>query len=162
MPRGVYERKQMTESNEVFSGSERDVSVSKGLQDTTPEVEPVSAQMLANAEQMDRAKFMGEMLEVYLQDPMNDQDSKFCFVGVQGNCLWLKRGGTYQIPRSHVEVLARAKAGRIVQTRQTASDGSQSYVEKEVLNLQYPFTVISDPSGQKGSAWLRAILKQAA
>ncbi len=163
MPRGKYERKKtVTESNEVFSGSEKVIDIAKVAREGAPDIEVASEDVLRNTEKMDRQRFMNELLEVHIHDPMGDQDSKFCFLGVNGDCLWLRRGETYQIPRKHVEILARAKAGRVVQTRHIAPDGSQTYIDKEVLNLQYPFSVVSDPSGSKGAVWLREILKQAA
>lgn len=75
--------------------------------------------------------------------------------------MWLARGGTYQLKRYHVAALATAKTGRVNQRKLIAPDGSQSYVETEVLSIAYPFTVIHDPN-PRGPTWLRQLLKQAA
>lgn len=158
MPRGVYPRSKEVDSREVpIINGEKQVDLGEILLNGTPPIETVGADALRT---LDDEKFMNDMVEIHLHEPVQENEPTFCFVGVGGECMWLARGMNYTLKRTHVEALARAKTGRVTQSRMIAPDGSQSYIDKEVLSLTYPFSVISDPS-PRGGTWLREILKQA-
>jgi len=168
MPRGVYERKvkphmskHIDATSDAIEGAEREFSVSEIAVNGPPPIEVAPVDVMRNTGVLDREKFMAEVLRVFLHEPQTDDEPRFCFVGVNGHQMWLERGREYQMRRFHVAVLAQAKSGRVRQRRNIAPDGSQSYVNTEMLTLSFPFTVLEDPN-PRGPAWLRETLKQAA
>lgn len=103
--------------------------------------------------------FMAQEIEVHLADPASEDENQFAEVTVNGDYKLIRRGETATLKRSHVAVLAQAKELRMKQTRIVNPDGSMGYQEKMVSRLTYPFSVIHDPAGRKGSDWLRQQLQ---
>lgn len=120
----------------------------------------LASENVLKGDSLDHERFMAEMVEVHLHEPVSENEPAFCYVGVNGDSMWLARGGTYQLKRYHVAILADAKTGRVVQKKHVSPDGSQTYIDSEVLTLAYPFTVIADPN-PRGGAWLRERLRRA-
>lgn len=167
MPRGVYPRKpkapmsnHIDATSEAIEGREREFSVADIAESGPPQIDTAPVDVLKK-DDLDREVFMAQKLKIHLHEPQTEVEPKYCFVGVNGRQMWLERGREYEIPRAHVAVLAQAKTGRVKQTKMISPDGSQGYVETEVLMLSYPFTVLDDPAGQKGRVWLRDILSRA-
>ena len=145
--------------DENIPGREKAVDIDSIIVNGPPPIEVASESALKGGT-MELEKFMSEVLEVHLHEPAHENEPTLAWVGVNGDALWLARGGTYQLKRYHVEALVHGKTGRIAQKRHIAPDGSQSYINSEVLNIAYPFTVISDPN-PRGPAWLRNLMQQA-
>lgn len=164
MPRGVYKRQTMKKhidaTDESIENRVQEFSVADILLNGVKPIETASVDALSN-DRLDRERFMAETLEVHLHEPTNESENTHAYVGVNGDAMWLVRGGTYMLKRYHVALLATAKAGRVKQSKVIAPDGSQSYIDTEVTSLAYPFTVIADPN-PRGGAWLRETLKSAA
>lgn len=161
MPRGVYPRNKMKieATDESIENREQEVSVGD-IMVNGPKSIDVAPENVLKAEKLEFERFMAEPLEVHVHEPTRDDESTHAWVGVNGDAMWLVRGGTYKLKRYHVEALANAKTGRVVQKKTVAPDGSQGYIETEVLAIAFPFTVISDPS-PRGGAWLRELLRRA-
>lgn len=110
-------------------------------------------------EELEREKFMAEDLEIHLLDAGSDDEPQFVEVRVNGDYRMGVRGATCFMKRYHVAVLCQAKEQRLQQKKIVNPDGSMGYQETMVSRQTYPFTVIHDPSGRKGSDWLRQQLK---
>ena len=167
MPRGIYTRKSKTimsktidVTSDAIEGREREFTIAQVAAGEAPVIEVAPAEALREVKHLDNQMFMKEMLEVYLHEPVSENEPKHVFVGVNGDSMWLLRGNTYQLKRYHVAVLAQAKSGRVSQRKLVAPDGSQSYVEKETLSLMYPFSVTNDPN-PAGRQWLQETMKRA-
>lgn len=167
MPRGIYPRKgklAMSKTIDVVSeeieGREREFKVADVAQGKDSVIEIAPVDVLKDRGALDSRLFMQEELDVLIHEPVNDSESDYVFVGVNGDALWLRRGGTYKLKRYHVAVLAQAKSGRVHQRKHIEPDGSQSYVNSEVMSLMYPFSVLHDPN-PKGAVWLQQTMKQA-
>ncbi len=117
--------------------------------------------VLANPDLLDHERFMAEPIELHLAPAADENEPGFVEVTVNGIYRCAARGDTVTWPRSHVAVLAQAKQMRIEQTKVTNSDGSLGYKETPRLRLTYPFSVIHD-ANQRGRAWLRQLLQNAA
>lgn len=154
MPRGIYERRKEVDSRDT-PDIERPIDIESILVNGAPTIEVATEEALKT---IDDDKFMNEMVEIHLHEPNTEQEPSHAFLGWQGETLWLQRGMSYTLKRGFICVLALSKNGRVSQTRQIAPDGSQSYIEKEVLSTTYPFSVIADPN-PKGGPWLRNLLK---
>lgn len=110
-------------------------------------------------EDLEREAFMAETLELHLMEAGSDDEPQFVEVRVNGDYRLGVRGATCFMKRYHVAVLCQAKEQRLQQKKIVNPDGSMGYQETMVSRQTYPFTVINDPSGRKGSDWLRQQLQ---
>lgn len=111
-----------------------------------------------STDQLDGELFMRDEIEVFLNEPQNENDAAYAEVNVNGDYRLLVRGETVKIRRYHVEALARSKQSRVRQKKVVNNDGSVGYVEDNVLSLTYPFQVMHDPRPQLGIPWLKKLL----
>lgn len=102
--------------------------------------------------------FMEEVLTVVVHDTTNPAEEDIVEVWNGGIVQRFPRGVEHKVRRKYVEVLARAKHTRYTQRKLPDNAG---YENVPHTALRYPFTVVSDPSGDKGKAWLKAILQEA-
>lgn len=107
--------------------------------------------------------FASDMLEVVFADA-NENESPVAEVTVNGiyHCYPRNSQAVHNVPRAAVEVLARSKFMRISTEKRLQPDRSEEMVPIAKYSACYPFTVVRDPAGAKGSAWLRGILSQPA
>jgi hypothetical protein len=161
-PRNSYERKRGVESHNV----DIDDAVSKfSVDDTAAGRNPLQHGTPIEIEpnyipsKLEQEKFMAEEVVVFMQEASSENEPEFVEVTVNGDYRLLRRGQEATIKRYHVAALARAKAARVDQKKIVNPDGSMGYEERMVIKVSYPFSVISDPSGAKGSDWLRTLLK---
>lgn len=114
----------------------------------------------ANTAALTFEQFMAEVVEVTFSEPTDDNAPQFVEVTVNGDYRCIPRDGEiHRLKRYHLAVLAQAKQGRVRQKKIVNSDGSMGYQDENVLALSYPFQVVVDPSGRRGSEWLRSILR---
>lgn len=121
-------------------------------------IEPVEAPLESDHAQ--HLAFMEERVTIHLHDPQDNNPEPIVPVGVNGKVLYLRRGETHTLPRKYIEVLARARRVNYRSQEAVAADGSRTMVLKSSTTLQYPFTVVSDPSGAKGAEWLKRIMNE--
>ena len=147
-----------------------EVDMSRGVQtfsmeDTAQGRNPLTAEMnidvvgKVSSDALEQERFMAEMLEIQLAEASSEEENQYAEITVNSSYRMLRRGDAGMFPRSHVAILAQAKEMRLKQTKVVAADGSMAYEERLISRQTYPFTVIHDPSGRKGSDWLRAMLK---
>lgn len=103
--------------------------------------------------------FYAQKVTVLLQEPAADDESPVCEVTVNGHYIQVPRGIDFDLPRSHLEVIARAKQMSLRQVRVTNPDGSIGYQEKAVLRHTYPFSIIFDPAGRRGVDWIKQLMR---
>lgn len=115
-----------------------------------------------STDQLDEEAFMRQEVEVHFHDAPTEDDPQFVDVSVNGDRRIVRRGDTARLTRAHIGVLCDAKQARLVQKKIVAPDGSMGYEERMVTQLSYPFSVVGDPSGKRGSEWLKKKLAQAA
>lgn len=119
----------------------------------------IATDKIINNSQLEFEKFMSEVLEIQMADAGSEEENQFAEINVNGDYKLIRRGEIGFLRRYHVAVLAQAKEMRLKQTKIVEADGSMGYREMLVSRQTYPFTVIHDQSGRKGSDWLREILK---
>jgi hypothetical protein len=154
-----YERKKGIDSNEtdMIGGGVESVSAArsgKGIEIDTDRVISTDA--------LDQEAFMRDELEVFFNEPQNENDAAFVELNVNGDYRMVVRGNTATLRRYHVAVLANAKQSRVRQRKIVAPDGSMGFQEENVLSLTYPFQVMHDPNPQQGVPWLKKLLQQPA
>lgn len=118
----------------------------------------IDTERLIRTEQMDFERFMHEIVTVQMMPQAGENDHKFAEITVNGQYRCLMMGEQYDIPRTHLAVLANAKSMRVEQEKVVNADGSMGFKEKAVLRQMYPFTVAHDPN-PRGPAWLMKLLK---
>ena len=159
-----YERRPglVVDGSQKIEGDEEAVDVAKGLatgmalesavvMDTEARVDP---------KVFDIERFMAEELEVIMHDPASEVEPEYVEIRVNGDYVCAKRDSQFPVKmrRYHVAILAQAKTASLKQKRHTDSEGFQGYQETVGLRQSYPFTVTHDPSGSRGTAWLRPLI----
>ena len=159
----TYERKGAlaSEDVEIVNGEQRfsvDDTAAGRNPITMPQAE-ISTDKIYGSADLDREKFMSEVLEVQLQEAGSEDENQYAEINVNGDYRIIRRGDIGMLKRYHVAVLAQAKEQRLQQKKVVAADGSMAYEERLVSRQTYPFSVIHDPSGRKGTDWLRQQLQ---
>lgn len=107
--------------------------------------------------------FMQEKMDIFLSEPSSESESPLAEVTVNGRYMPFRRGEAYSnVPRYAVEALARSRTTRITTEKRLQPDRSEEMVPIQRHTASYPFSVMRDPSGAKGMAWLKGILSQPA
>lgn len=150
-------KKELNSDDVAIVGGDKEFSITRGdaIDAFTPGDIDTSPVIRTDAIEME--KFLHEMVTVHITEPATENEPKYAEVTVNGDRRVMVRGGEYRIPRKHVAVLAQAKSHRVTQQKVSNQDGSQSFVEKLVPYLSYPFSVIEDPN-PNGRAWLKQLL----
>jgi hypothetical protein len=158
-----YERKGALDSNDVEI---KNGTATMSMEDTRTGRDVLGAMEIdlevpKGPVDMSLEQFMAQEIEVLLADAANDDENQFVEVKVNGDYRIGRRGEMVMLKRYHVGVLAQAKELRMKQTRIVLPDGSMGYQEQMVSKQTYPFSVLNDPAGRKGSDWLRGQLQNA-
>lgn len=154
-PVNSYERKKTVDSNDVeIVGQVQDAKEAMSAQGHV-----IDTDRVISTEQLDKAAFMRDEMEIILMEPNNENEAQFCEVNVNGDYrLLLRNGEPQKLRRYHVAVLAQAKQSRVRQKKIVQPDGSMGFQEENVLSLTYPFSVLHDPNPKHGAPWLRQML----
>lgn len=119
----------------------------------------IDTDRVIRTDQIDQEMFMRDELEVFFNEPNNENEASFVEVNVNGDYRMVIRGETAKLRRYHVAVLAQAKQSRVRQRKVVSPDGSMGFQEENVLSLTYPFQVMHDPNPKQGVPWLKQLLK---
>ena len=118
----------------------------------------IDTDRVISTDALDHEAFMRDELEVFFQEPNNENEASFVEVNVNGDYRMVIRGNTAMLRRYHVAVLAQAKQSRVRQRKIVSPDGSMGFQEENVLALTYPFQVMNDPNPRQGVPWLKKLL----
>jgi hypothetical protein len=159
----TYERKPTLDSQnvEIHKGVEKVDTAALAAGATLGGIE-IDTDKILRTDQLDQEAFMRDELEVFFNEPQNENDPAFVEVNVNGDYRLAVRGDTVKLRRYHVAVLAQAKQSRVRQKKIVNPDGSMGFQEEQVLSLTYPFQVMNDPRPKEGSAWLKQLLSNPA
>lgn len=150
----TYERKRGVNSQEVeIVGAvqdAKDATKAGGIE--------IDTDRIISTDAIDQEAFMRDELEVFFQEPNNENEASFVEVNVNGDYRMVVRGNTAKLRRYHVAVLAQAKQSRVRQKKIVNADGSMGFAEENVLALTYPFQVMHDPNPKQGVPWLKKML----
>ena len=154
-----YERKQTVSSGDVaIQNDVEKVDTAALAAGATLNGVEIDTDRVIRTDQLDHEAFMRDELEVFVNEPGNENDAAFLEVNVNGDYRMVVRGDTAKLRRYHVAVLAQAKQSRVRQKKIMNPDGSMGFVEENVLSLTYPFSVVHDPRGKQGGDWLKQLL----
>lgn len=107
-------------------------------------------------------KFMNEMVKVVIHPTTDPNASPYALLNVNGERVVVLRNTPTDIKRKHLEVLARLKETRWVQS---VPDGFIGQIDQGSLRghtgLVYPFSVLEDKN-PKGGTWVANILAEPA
>lgn len=120
----------------------------------------IDTDRVIRTDQIDQEAFMRDELEVFFNEPGNENEPSFVEVNVNGDYRMVVRGDTTKLRRYHVAVIAAAKQSRVRQRKILNPDGSMGFQEENVLSLTYPFQVMNDPNPKLGVPWLKKLLAQ--
>ena len=151
----TYERKRGIASDDVRIQDQ----VTPAAEATSSGGYTIDTDRVIRTEQIDEEAFMRDELEVFFNEPSNENEAAFVEVNVNGDYRMVVRGNTAKLKRYHVAVLANAKQSRVRQRKLVNPDGSMGFSEDNVLALTYPFQVMHDPNPKKGVPWLRQLLQ---
>jgi hypothetical protein len=104
--------------------------------------------------------FMNEKLTIQIVDSATPEDRIVAEVTCGSQRCVIPRGKPHSAPRKFIEILARCRTTRLVPVETRPNDpGSLVYRSRAVLD--FPFTVLADPSGSRGAAWLKGLYAEA-
>jgi hypothetical protein len=150
-----YERNRSVASDDV----EIVGKVTSAAEASAPGGVEIDTDRVIRTDQIDQEMFMRDELEVFFNEPNNENEASFVEVNVNGDYRMVIRGETAKLRRYHVAVLAQAKQSRVRQRKVVSPDGSMGFQEENVLSLTYPFQVMHDPNPKQGVPWLKQLLK---
>ncbi len=153
----TYTRRTGVDSNDVsIVGNDTAITAQTLAADGGIEID---TDRVLRTDDLEKVRFMQDELEVIFSEPQSENDPRVVEVNVNGHYVMAVRDNTpVKLKRYHVAVLAQAKQMRVRQEKVVNPDGSQGYVERAVLSLSYPFSVLFDPNPVKGAPWLRQLL----
>ena len=150
----TYERKRSIASDDV----QIEKQVTPAAEATSAGGHIIDTDRVISTDQIDQEAFMRDELEVFFNEPNNENEASFVEVNVNGDYRMVIRGNSAKLKRYHVAVLAQAKQSRVRQRKIVNADGSMGFAEENVLALTYPFQVMHDPNPKQGVPWLRQML----
>lgn len=150
-------RKELDSNDVKIEGGDREFSIERGDAKLAFEHGDIDTDLVVKTDAIEFERFMHDMILVHIQEAPTENDPQYCEVTVNGDRRTIPRGSDARIPRKHVAVLAQAKGFRVAQEKVQNPDGSQSFREKVIASLAYPFQVLEDPN-PKGRAWLKQLL----
>lgn len=150
----TYERKRGVSSDDVDIVNR----VSDAKEATKAGGVEIDTDRIISTDALDQEAFMRDELEVFFNEPNNENEASFVEVNVNGDYRMVIRGNTAKLRRYHVAVLAQAKQSRVRQRKIVSPDGSMGFQEENVLALTYPFQVMHDPNPKQGVPWLKQLL----
>jgi hypothetical protein len=151
-----YERQRSLASDDVDIVNK----VTPASEASSPGGIEIDTDRVIRADQLDEEAFMRDELEIYFNEPGNENEPSFVEVNVNGDYRMVMRGDTSKLRRYHVAVIANAKQSRVRQRKILNQDGSMGFQEDNVLALTYPFQVMHDPNPRMGVPWLKKLLAQ--
>lgn len=153
---------QDTDDAQIPQGRSR-VQKSRGPARKSLDPEEVErAERMPDQNKLEELKFMEEVVTVMLHESTDPADDPNPLVQVNGRSQYFIRGVDQQVKRKFVERLARARRTRYSQKTEHDDNGVPYYRNVKHTALRFPFVVKHDPSGDKGRAWLDAILNSPA
>jgi hypothetical protein len=105
--------------------------------------------------------FMEEKLDVIVHESTDKNADPIVEVWCNGTPQRFVRGQVQTVKRKFVQILADSRETSIQTKNMTGSDGEVMQRINKHTALCYPFSVASDPSGQRGALWLKQALAAA-
>lgn len=124
--------------------------------------------MVGFDEKAEQLAFLEEKMVINIMETTDKNAEKFVYVAVNGEGAghlglpYLPRGVDVTVKRKHVEKLLRSRPSSYESQEYVAENGERKIRYPETAALMYPFQVISDPSPDKGRAWMKQILAERA
>ena len=126
-------------------------------------IQRAEAGSMSTAE-VDLLRFLNEEVEILVYEPQELGGGKeMWYVPLCVDCVtqYVRRGQPQKVKRKYLEVLARArKVGVRAHGFVTGGTEVVNEVHRTSRALEFPFQVLHDPSGPKGTEWLARILRE--
>lgn len=110
----------------------------------------------------DYEKFMADPVKIKIHTTSEKHADKKFMIKVNGKAARFVRGEVATVPRYIVEGLCRAKPISYENEEYINSQGDKDYRYIPSTGLRYGFSVLEDPRGSYGDAWLENLLQQVA
>lgn len=126
-------------------------------------VQPVTEREFANDKEGQAAyeAFMREPIVLKIHSTTDKNEPLVADVALNGVKCPMPREKPIKVPRAFVEVLARSQNRAYEQERVPDPDAAEGYKTRRTTGVQFPFSVLHDPS-PKGRAWLQRITHESA
>ena len=120
----------------------------------------IPAAKVYSADKMEMMRFMEEELQVMVHETTNDQDVPIPCIQNDGLSQYFVRGVEQTVKRKFVEILGRCKTTRFGLEKYLDAVGADAYRYPPQTALTYPFSVMQDPSGERGRIWLKQLISE--
>lgn len=135
----------------------------RSIGDSRESLDAPSSDIIEKAPPWDKIEmlnFMEEELLVKVHQTTNEQEVPIPVVWNDGRAQYFIRGQSQKVKRKFVEILARCRVTTFAQEAFKDGAGNDSYRYVPNTGHLYPFSVLNDPSGARGSKWLEDIMSE--
>lgn len=122
---------------------------------------PIDVNSQEFKDKMELERFMNEMVDIHIHDADDEMADPRFTVSVNGRKWVFLRNHSYTVPRFVVNGLCQARPVRFKNQQFVDADGVRKVRYPASRGLRYNFSVESDPSGQRGTEWLKQALRAA-
>ena len=109
---------------------------------------------------LDELRFMEEMVEIFVHESTDQNADNPVPLGNNGIYVFVDRGVPTKLKRKFVDAMI-VKSTRITTPEYINGAGERAFKINQTSALKYPFSMISDPSPKRGTAWLRRRIAEA-
>lgn len=132
------------------------------LSNATIEREPeeivlVDSKQKIDADYAKALDFMEEVLTIRLERSREKFAPAILDFYVNGKAIWIPVGRPCKVARKYVEVIARAQPYDVRTNVVKHEEREENRVERHTIT-QHPFSVVHDPSGERGAEWLTRVM----
>ena len=154
--------KELVAAGNVGQDSPRELSITGDAVHEPAIIEPVPADALRRTDKLDKLKFMEDQVTLRVAQSSDKNAKPFVELFVNGIRQNVLKGREQTIKRKYVECMARMKLTTYTtDTPKDPSTGEARNIMNPSTGLINDFSVIHDPAGDRGRAWLNEVLAEA-
>jgi len=141
-------------------GQPKDIILGDGTLDTNGGALELVTERDGKADYLDELAFMEEELIVMVHETTDENAENPVTVGCNGVFKQFFRGQKTLAKRKHVDCLI-VKSARVSTPEIQNGAGERTYAIRQHNAHKFPFSIISDPSGEKGIEWFSKRMSEA-
>ena len=119
----------------------------------------VADKSVVNGDYLNQLAFNEDVLTIMLSRSSEKFAPELIDIYVNGKVEWVPVGRPYMLKRKYVEVIARCQPFDVRTEVVREAENERNQVKRFQI-AKHPFTVIHDPAGERGHAWLQQVMRE--
>lgn len=119
----------------------------------------VADKSVVDGDYLDKLSFNEDILTIMLARSSEKFAPELLDFYVNGKVEWVPVGRPYMLKRKYVEVIARCQPFDVRTEVVREADNERNQVRRFQI-AKHPFSVIHDPAGARGAAWLAQVMRE--